>query len=84
MYTADSPRPNTSILEVPPDFGPLHAEIMGDSFQMKNGFVLPPQAPGLGIRLTDELKRRFRFVPGSGEFNSVPGKVLAEEQVRTP
>jgi hypothetical protein len=26
--------------------------------------------------LTDEIKNRFPFVPGSGEFNSVPGKVL--------
>ena len=24
-------------------------------------------------------KRRFPFVPGSGEFNSVPGKILPEE-----
>jgi L-alanine-DL-glutamate epimerase-like enolase superfamily enzyme len=67
---------NTCILEVPPDFGPMHSEIMGESFRFKDGFVLPPQTPGLGIRLTDEMKQRFRFVPGSGEFNSVPGKIL--------
>ena len=72
---------NTSILEVPPDFGPLHAEVIGESFRMVDGKVLPPQTPGLGIRLTDDIKRRFPFVPGSGEFNSVPGKVLDEELV---
>jgi hypothetical protein len=43
---------------------------------MKDGFVLPPDKAGLGIKLTDETKNRFLFVPGSGEFNSVSGKVL--------
>jgi hypothetical protein len=26
--------------------------------------------------LTDEIRRRYPFQPGSGEFNSVLGKVL--------
>jgi len=26
---------------------------------------------------TDEIKRRYPFQPGTGEFNSVPGKVLS-------
>jgi hypothetical protein len=45
---------------------------------MRDGRVLPPTTPGLGIRLTDDIKRRFAFVPGSGEFNSVPGKILKD------
>jgi L-alanine-DL-glutamate epimerase-like enolase superfamily enzyme len=49
---------------------------MGDSFRMKDGRILPPQTPGLGISLNEETRRRFPFVPGSGEFNSVPGKML--------
>jgi len=68
--------PNTLTLEVPPDFGPLHSELLGDSFVMQDGYVLPPTQPGLGIRLTEDIKDRFPFVPGSGEFNSVPGKIL--------
>lgn len=68
--------PNTAILEVPPDFGPLHAEIMGESFQMRDGSVLPPTTAGLGITLTDAMKQRFPFEPGSGEYNSVVGKVM--------
>ncbi len=71
--------PNTCILEVPPDFGPLHSEIMGDSFQMEDGCVLLPQTAGLGVQLTEDVKNRFPFEPGSGEFNSVPGKILEEE-----
>jgi len=68
--------PNTVILEIPPAAGPLHTELWGDSFRMRDGYVLPPQAPGLGVRLTDEIKAKFFFIPGSGEFNSVPGKIL--------
>jgi L-alanine-DL-glutamate epimerase-like enolase superfamily enzyme len=70
---------NTLILEIPPDFGELHSELLLDgSFTLKDGFALPPQQPGLGIRLTDEIKRKYPFIPGSGEFNSVPGKVLVD------
>lgn len=69
---------NTLTLEVPPDYGGLHSDIMGESFRMKDGFVLPPDTPGLGIVLNDEIRARYPFVPGSGEFNSVPGKVLRD------
>ena len=70
--------PNTVILEIPPAYGPLHREIMGDAFVMREGMVLPPDRPGLGIELTEATKKRHPFVRGSGEFNSVPGKVLVD------
>jgi galactonate dehydratase len=66
---------NTAMLEIAPAFGPLHSDVVGESFRMKDGRVLPPGGPGLGIRLTDETKARFPF-KGGGEFNSVPGKIL--------
>ena len=66
---------NTVILEIAPAFGPLHREVVGESFRMKDGRVLPPETPGLGIVLTEETKARFPF-KGGGEFNSVPGKIL--------
>lgn len=69
---------NTCMLEVPPDYAELHQLVIGDSVQMKDGRILPPQTPGLGIELTDEVRNRFAFVPGSGEFNTVPGKVLTD------
>ncbi|MCW5849116.1 MAG: mandelate racemase/muconate lactonizing enzyme family protein [Anaerolineae bacterium] len=68
--------PNTCILETPPVPGPLHKELWGDSFDLRDGYLYPPTAPGLGVRLTDEIKAKFAFIPGSGEFNSVPGKPL--------
>jgi L-alanine-DL-glutamate epimerase-like enolase superfamily enzyme len=67
---------NTAILEVPPDYAGLHHEIIGDSFVMLDGSVLPPEKPGLGIVLTDEIKNKYPFQRGSGEFISVPGKIL--------
>ncbi len=74
--------PNTAILEIPPAYGPLHSETVGDSFQMRDGMVLPPTAPGLGIVLSDATKNNFPFVPGSGEYNSVPGKLMPEREQR--
>lgn len=68
--------PNTTIIETPPAPGPLHIDLWGDTFVMRDGYVLPPEQPGLGVQLTDAIKARYPFVPGSGEFNSVPGKVL--------
>ena len=69
---------NTAICEVPPAMGPLHTEIVGDSFRMRDGRILPPETPGLGITLPDAVRDRFPFVPGSGEFNPVPGKPLTD------
>jgi L-alanine-DL-glutamate epimerase-like enolase superfamily enzyme len=69
---------NTAILEIAPNFAGLHSEIIGDSFVMKDGYILPPKTPGLGIVLTDKIKNRYPFVPGSGEFNDVPGKILTD------
>jgi L-alanine-DL-glutamate epimerase-like enolase superfamily enzyme len=69
--------PNTVMLEVAPAYGPLHSELIGDSLQIKNGYVLPPEKPGLGIELKEETIRRFPFIAGTGEFNSVPGKILS-------
>jgi len=69
---------NTSILEIAPAYAGLHGEVMGDSFVMKDGCALPPQTPGLGIVLTDKIKNKYPFVPGSGEFNDAPGKILKD------
>lgn len=65
--------PNVRILELPPLAGPLHTEVYADGYRFENGRVLPPQAPGLGVRLPASLKERYPFVPGSGEWNTVPG-----------
>ena len=69
---------NTCMLEIPPDYAGLHSEVIDGGLVIKDGYVLPPDRPGLGIVLTDEIRRRYPFKPGSGEFNSVPGKILKD------
>ncbi len=69
---------NTCMLEVAPDYAGLHSDVIDGGFVMQDGYALPPDRPGLGIVLTDEIRRRYPFKPGSGEFNSVPGKILKE------
>lgn len=66
--------PNMAILELPPLAGPLHTEIWAPGLRFEDGHILPPQPPGLGVTLTDEIKNRFPFKRGSGEWNLVPGK----------
>lgn len=68
--------PNTCMLEIPPAYGGLHSELIDGGLVIRDGYVLPPERPGLGIVLSEETKRRYPFVPGSGEFNTVPGKIL--------
>lgn len=68
---------NTAILEIAPDYAGLHADVIDGGLIIKDGYVLPPDRPGLGVILTDEIKQRYPFQPGTGEFNSVPGKILS-------
>ena len=68
---------NTAILEIPPDYSGLHSDMIDGGLIIKDGCVHPPDRPGLGVVLNDEIKGRYPFQPGSGEFNSVPGKVLS-------
>lgn len=70
--------PNTCMLELAPDYAGLHSEVIDGGLIIKDGYVLPPDRPGFGVILTDEIKARYPFQPGSGEFNSVPGKILTD------
>ncbi|SDT44152.1 L-alanine-DL-glutamate epimerase [Jiangella sp. DSM 45060] len=68
--------PSTLIVEIPPDAGELHTLLWGENLVIEDGQVLRPDAPGLGVTLSDEVKARFPFRPGMEEFSSVPGKQL--------
>lgn len=68
--------PDVAIVELPPDAGPMHTEIWADAFHMADGCVLPPSEAGLGVTLSDDVKRQFPFEPGVEEFSSVPGKIM--------
>ena len=56
----------------------LHSELIDGGLVIRDGYALPPDRPGLGVVLTEETRRRYPFKPGSGEFNSVPGKILRD------
>ena len=66
--------PNFAIHEIPPLAGGLHTDIYGPGYRFEDGYLLPPEVPGLGVVLTDEIKNKYPFVRGSGEWNAVPGK----------
>jgi L-alanine-DL-glutamate epimerase-like enolase superfamily enzyme len=69
--------PNTCILEIAPDYAGLHSEVIDGGLVIEDGYVRPPDRPGLGVILNDAIKARYPFQPGTGEFNSVPGKILS-------
>lgn len=67
--------PNIRIFEYSP-YNSLQNELWVEPPEVRNGYLHISDAPGLGVRLTDEIKNKYRFQPGSGEFNSVRGKML--------
>ncbi|MFD7491242.1 mandelate racemase/muconate lactonizing enzyme family protein [Streptomyces sp. NPDC059832] len=40
---------------------PLRSELLVEPFRLEDGCLLAPRAPGLGVRLTPELERRYAF-----------------------
>lgn len=68
---------NTTVVEMIPAPGRLHTELWGDSLSRDGSRVRRPDAPGLGVALTADHEAEFAFVPGSGEFSNVRGKVMA-------
>lgn len=55
---------------------PLLTELWVEPPVLKNGRLTLSDAPGLGVRLPEGFLERYPFQPGSGEFNSVKGKML--------
>jgi len=57
--------PNCLILERPALDNPLIPALLKEPFQVRDGHLLPPTAPGLGLELTEEVLSRFAYRPGS-------------------
>jgi L-alanine-DL-glutamate epimerase-like enolase superfamily enzyme len=47
--------PNFLILESIETFGGFHAEVLKTGIRWEDGYVIPPDAPGLGIELDDAV-----------------------------
>jgi L-alanine-DL-glutamate epimerase-like enolase superfamily enzyme len=58
--------PNCRILEYPTWGYPLRDELFAAPLQIQDGFLLPPRQPGLGVALTDEIRRKFSFSKSPG------------------
>jgi L-alanine-DL-glutamate epimerase-like enolase superfamily enzyme len=56
---------NSVWLERPTMYNPLEEELLVAPLQMENGFALPSSAPGLGVKLTSEIKAKYPYIPGS-------------------
>jgi L-alanine-DL-glutamate epimerase-like enolase superfamily enzyme len=58
--------PNCRILEYPTWGYPLRDELFVEPLRIENGFLRPPTAPGLGVELTDEVRRKYAFREEAG------------------
>lgn len=55
---------------------PLLTDLWIEPPTIKDGRICLPDTPGLGIHLPDGFLEKYPFQAGSGEFNSVTGKML--------
>jgi L-alanine-DL-glutamate epimerase-like enolase superfamily enzyme len=69
-YNPDRPELNTHIE------APLLTDLWIEPPVLENGRLRLADTPGLGIHLPKGFLEKYPFEPGSGEFNSVKGKIL--------
>ena len=69
-YNPSRPELNTHIE------APLLTDLWIEPPVLENGRIRLADTPGLGVRLPDGFLERHPFEAGSGEFNSVKGKIL--------
>jgi len=53
--------PNFLVLEGIRDWGGFHAELLRTPIRWEDGYVIPPDEPGLGIELDEEVARRHPY-----------------------
>lgn len=58
--------PNARVVEYPTWGNPLRDALFSEPLRMEDGYVYPPQAPGLGVELTEEARRQYAFRPELG------------------
>jgi D-galactarolactone cycloisomerase len=49
------------VMELDYTYNPLREELLREPFKVENGYLIPPEKPGLGIELNREALRRFAF-----------------------
>lgn len=58
--------PNCEIVEYSQIPNPLREEMLPDTFKREDGSVTPPDEPGLGLDMPENLTENYEFVPGKG------------------
>ena len=51
--------PNTHLLEIDTSDNAVYQELLLEPLQVKDGFVLVPDFPGLGVELKDEVLNKY-------------------------
>ena len=49
------------VMELDYTYNPLREELLREPFKVENGYLFPPETPGLGIELNQEALQRFAF-----------------------
>jgi D-galactarolactone cycloisomerase len=49
------------VMELDYTYNPLREELLREPFEVRNGCLVPPEKPGLGIELNHDALRRFAF-----------------------
>jgi D-galactarolactone cycloisomerase len=52
---------NCIVMELDYTYNPLREELLKEPIRLTNGYLVPPDRPGLGIELNPETLRRFAF-----------------------
>ncbi|MDR0353662.1 MAG: mandelate racemase/muconate lactonizing enzyme family protein [Opitutaceae bacterium] len=64
-YHAAFASPNCTILELPNNPFPLREEFLVKPLTLVNGGIEAPTAPGLGVKLPEDVEKRYPYRPGS-------------------
>ena len=63
------------VMELDYTYNPLREELLREPFKVQNGFLIPPEKPGLGIELNPDALERFAF--SGSEDLAIRQKTLA-------
>ena len=63
------------VMELDYTYNPLREELLQEPFRVQNGYLIPPEQPGLGITLNQQALKRFAFA--GAEDLAVRQKTLA-------
>ena len=59
---------NSSIMELDTTYNPLRTDLLSHPVEFQDGFMVPPEGPGLGINLNPEALKKYAF-SGSEELS---------------